>query len=164
MTSRNRELQYIAEDSKRKLSLFKRKRGITKKIKEITTLCGIDACSIIYDENNSQATVCPSKDRVQMVLDKFRSFPESEQRKTIVDHEGFVKKSIEKAREELKKEKDKSKKNEMNNQIDHFIQTGEFDGNVSESDLEDLSSLIVTNIKEVDQRIEWIQAQDESDN
>ncbi|PNX98523.1 agamous-like mads-box protein agl80-like [Trifolium pratense] len=164
MTGRNMELEYIVKDSKRKSSFHKRKNGISKKINEITTLSGANVCAIIYDENNPRATVCPSKEEVQMVLDKFRSFPESEQRKTMVDHEGYVRQSIEKAREKLKKEKDRSKKKEMNNQIYHFIQTGEIDGNVSESDLEDLSSLIVTNIKEVDQRIEWSQAQEETGN
>ncbi|KAK2441520.1 hypothetical protein P8452_20278 [Trifolium repens] len=164
MTGRNTELEYKTDNSKRKSTFQKRKNGIIKKAKEITTLCRTDTCAIIYEENNPRATVFPSKDGVQKVLNKFRNFPESEQRKTMVDHEGFVRQSIEKARAKLKKEKDKSKKKEMNNQIDHFIQTGEFDGYVSESDLEDLSSLIDSNIKEVEHRIESSQAREETDN
>jgi len=128
--------------------------GITKKINEITTLCGIDACGIIYDENNDGATVYPSKKGVQMVLDKFRSFPESEQRKGMLDHEGFLSQSIMKSKEKLKKLKGKSKKKKMNDLLGEFIYTGEFDGNVSENDLEDLSLLISDYRKEVDERIE----------
>ena len=127
--------------------------GITKKINEITTLCGIDACGIIYDENNAGETVCPSKEGVQMVLDKFRSFPGSEQRKGMLDHEGFLSQSIMKTKEKLKKLKDKSKKMKMNDMLGEFIHKGEFDGNVSESDLEDLSMLIGDYRKEVDERI-----------
>ena len=134
--------------------------GIIKKINEITALCGIGVCGIIYEENNTQAVVCPSEEEVQMVLDKFMSFPEFEQRKLMVDHEGFLRKSIAKALEKLKKQKDNSKKNEMNDLIGQFIHTGELDGNVGKSDLEDLLLLIVENLKDVEQRIEWIQAED----
>jgi Asp-tRNA(Asn)/Glu-tRNA(Gln) amidotransferase C subunit len=73
-----------------------------------------------------------------MVLDKFRCFPKSEQRKVMLDHKDFISQSIKKAREKLKKEKEKSKKKQLNNQLDYFIQIDEFDEKVSESDLEDL--------------------------
>lgn len=89
-----------------------------------------------------------------MVLDKFKSFPESEQRKGMLDHEGFLSQSIMKSKEKLKKLKGKSKKKKMNDLLGEFIYTGEFDGNVSESDLEDLSSLIGDYRKEIDERIE----------
>ena len=79
----------------------------------------------------------------------------------MVDHEGFLRQSIAKALEKLKKQKNNSKKNEMNELIGQFIHTGELDGNMGESDLEDLSLLIVENLKEVEQRIEWIQSEDE---
>ena len=135
--------------------------GIIKKINEITALCGIDVCGIIYEENNAQTVVCPSEEEVQMVLDKLTSFPEYKQRKSMVDHEGFLRQSIAKALEKLKKQKNNSKKNEMNELIGQFIHTGELDGNMGESDLEDLSLLIVENLKEVEQRTEWIQSEDE---
>lgn len=47
----------------------------------------------------------------------------------------------------------------MNNIIGHFSHTGEFNGNLSESDLEDLSLLIDENLTEIKQKIESIQAQ-----
>jgi len=130
-----------------------------KKINEITTLCGIDACAIIYDENNPRPVVCPSEVGVHMVLDKFKSFPELEQRKMMVDHEGLLRKTMAKAQEKLKKQKMDTKNKEMNNIIGHFIHTAEFNENVSESDLEDLSLLIDENLKEIKQKIELIQAQ-----
>jgi hypothetical protein len=73
-----------------------------------------------------------------MVLDKFRSFPKSEQRKVMLDHKDFISQSLKKACKMLKKEKEKSKKKQLNNRLDYFIQIDEFDEKVSESDLEDL--------------------------
>ncbi|XP_058782040.1 agamous-like MADS-box protein AGL80 [Vicia villosa] len=118
---------------------------------EITTLCGIDACGIIYDENMSHPTIWPSIDTFQTLMDRFRALPESEQRKVTLDHEGLLKMTIAKDQEKLMKQKDITEKKEMNNLLDHFIRTGEFDGNdLSESDLEDLSLLIDSNLKELE--------------
>ncbi|XP_058782038.1 agamous-like MADS-box protein AGL80 [Vicia villosa] len=149
MAAKNIEVDYITDDSKRNTTFRKRKQGIIKKMDEITTLCGIDACGIIYDENMSQPTIWPSKDTFQTLMDKFRTLPESEQRKVTLDHEDFLKNTIAKDREKLIKQTDIiTKKNKMNNLLDHFIRTGEFDGNdLSESDLEDLSLLIDDNLK-----------------
>lgn len=120
---------------------------------EITTLCGIDACGIIYDENTSRPTIWPSTDSFQTLMDRFRTLPESEQRKVTLDHEDFLKQSVAKDREKLMKQTDIiTKKKEMNNLLDHFIRTGEFDGNdLSESNLEDLSLLIDSNLKGLEQ-------------
>ncbi|XP_058762977.1 agamous-like MADS-box protein AGL80 [Vicia villosa] len=120
---------------------------------EITTLCGIDACGIIYDENMSQSKIWPSKDTFQTLMDKFRTLPESEQRNVTFDHEDFLKQTIAKDREKLMKQTDIiTKKKEMNNLLDHFIRTGEFDGNdLRESDLEDISFLIDSNLKGLEQ-------------
>jgi hypothetical protein len=52
-----------------------------KKVNEISILCGIEACAIIYDQNNPQAEVWPSDAGVKGVLARFRSLPEFERSK-----------------------------------------------------------------------------------
>ncbi|KAI5408363.1 agamous-like MADS-box protein AGL80 [Lathyrus oleraceus] len=152
MAARNMEVEYVTDDSRRKETFRKRKQGIIRKMDEISTLCGIEACGIIYDEKESQPTIWPSKDTFHTLLDRFKNLPESDQRKMMLDHKGFLKQTIAKDRKKLMKQKHITKKIEMNNLLDHFIQTGEFDGNdLSESDLEDLSLLIDNNLKGVEQ-------------
>ncbi|QCD91395.1 Transcription factor [Vigna unguiculata] len=65
MARKKLDLTYIINDSKRKTTLKKRKHGLIKKMNEITTLCGIEACAIIYSPNDPQPEVWPSEPEVQ---------------------------------------------------------------------------------------------------
>ncbi|KAF5764506.1 putative transcription factor MADS-type1 family [Helianthus annuus] len=48
MTRKKVKLAFIMNDSARKATYKKRKKGLMKKVNELSTLCGIDACVIIY--------------------------------------------------------------------------------------------------------------------
>ncbi|KAK7401129.1 hypothetical protein VNO78_12445 [Psophocarpus tetragonolobus] len=53
--------------------------GLIKKIDEISILCGIETCAIIYTPNNPWPEVWPSDWGVQSVLSRFRTVSELEQ-------------------------------------------------------------------------------------
>ncbi|GAU42869.1 hypothetical protein TSUD_13370 [Trifolium subterraneum] len=65
MARKKVKLAYITCNSKRRETFRKRKSGIMKKVSELSTLCGIEACVIIYDQNNPQAYVWPSDSGVK---------------------------------------------------------------------------------------------------
>ncbi|KAK1559187.1 hypothetical protein Q3G72_011668 [Acer saccharum] len=60
MTRKKVKLCYIADDSTRKVTFKKRKKGLLKKVSELSILCGIDACAIVYSPYNNQPDVWPS--------------------------------------------------------------------------------------------------------
>jgi len=125
-----------------------------KKIHEISTLCGIEAGAIIYEQNNPQVHVWPSDSGFRSVLSRFKSLPGLEQSKKMVDQEVFLRQSIGKVNEQLKKQRQETRKKEMTNIIHHFIHTTEFNGHVmSKDDLNDFSSFIDENLREVDQKM-----------
>ncbi|MBA0729099.1 hypothetical protein Golax_025374 [Gossypium laxum] len=51
------KLAYITNDSSRKGNYRKRKKGLMRKMSELSTLCGIGACAIIYSPYESQPEV-----------------------------------------------------------------------------------------------------------
>ncbi|TYH80359.1 hypothetical protein ES332_D03G126600v1 [Gossypium tomentosum] len=63
------QLAYITNDSSRKANYKKRNKGLKKKMSELSTICGINACAIMYS---------------QQVLSKFRMILEMEQRKNML--------------------------------------------------------------------------------
>ncbi|CAK8566080.1 unnamed protein product [Lathyrus sativus] len=158
MARKKVKLAYITCNSKRRETFRKRKSGIMKKVNEISTLCGIEACAIIYDKNNPQPEVWPSDAGVRNVLFKFRSLPEVERSKKMVDQEAFLRQSIAKIYEQLKKQREETRKKEMTNIIHHYIQSGEFNAMnlMSKHDLNDLSSFIDENLKEIDQTMKGL--------
>lgn len=87
--------------------------------------------------------------------------PDVQQTNKMLDHEGFLKQRILKARDQLKKQKDDNKKKEMTNIMFQFMITGQLvDKYVSMNDLNNLSSWIDENLRKVDQKINSMQAQE----
>ncbi|XP_045797810.1 agamous-like MADS-box protein AGL80 [Trifolium pratense] len=135
-----------------------------KKANELSTLCGIQACVIVYDQNNPQAEVWPSDSGVKSVLSRFRSLSEFERSKKMVDQEVFLRESIEKRHGQLKKQREETRKKEFTDIINNYIHNGEFKSNLmSKDDLAVFSSFIDENyLKEINQKMQGmkIEAQD----
>ncbi|RHN60955.1 putative transcription factor MADS-type1 family [Medicago truncatula] len=135
-----------------------------KKINEISTLCGVEACAIISEQNSPQVEVWPSDSGVRSVISRFRSLPGVEQSKKMVDQEVFLRQTIGKVYGQLKKQRLETRKKEMTNIIDHYIQTVEFNGNsMSKYDLNDFSSFIDENLKEVDRKMKEMTIKDQDE-
>ncbi|ESQ28596.1 hypothetical protein EUTSA_v10019692mg [Eutrema salsugineum] len=83
--------------------LKKTKKGILKKVKEISTLCGVTACAIIYRPYMSNPDVWPSISGVQKVVLDFRTLSEMGQHKKMVDQETFLRQRIAKLSENLRR-------------------------------------------------------------
>jgi len=85
MTRRKVKLAFIENDSARKTTYKKRKKGMLKKIEELSTLCGIDACAIVYGPDDHEPEVWPSHCEVQRVVGRFRNMPAVEKIKKMVN-------------------------------------------------------------------------------
>ncbi|XP_019093734.1 PREDICTED: agamous-like MADS-box protein AGL80 isoform X2 [Camelina sativa] len=96
MTRKKLNLSFIENDSMRKARFNKGKKGFVKKIHELSVLCGIEACAVIYSPSNSVLEVWPSNLGVKNVVEKFEMLTNMEQEKKMVNHEGFLKQNISK--------------------------------------------------------------------
>ena len=74
-----------------------------KKVKELSTLCDVDACAVIYSPYDAAPEVHPSPLGAQRVLARFRRMPEMDQSKKMVNQDGFLRQRIAKAVDQLKK-------------------------------------------------------------
>ncbi|KAK9086185.1 hypothetical protein Syun_028579 [Stephania yunnanensis] len=114
MARKKVKLAWIANDSARKATLKKRKMGLMKKVSELSTLCDVPACAIVFGPNEEHPEVWPrSQSEVDRVVMKFRSLPGSEQSKKMVNQEAFLKDRNIKLREQLKKAEKENREFEM---------------------------------------------------
>ncbi|ESQ28668.1 hypothetical protein EUTSA_v10019751mg [Eutrema salsugineum] len=113
MTRKKVTLAFIENNSSRKATFQKRKKGILKKVKEISTLCGVTACAIIYSPYTSNPDVWPSTSGVRRVVSDFRTLPEMDQQKKMVDQETFLRQKIAKLSENLKRLEKDNREQEM---------------------------------------------------
>lgn len=83
-------LEIIRNQSVRKTTFRKRKAGLMKKVKELTTLCGIQGCAIIFNRHggDSQTHVWPTTAEARAVLGRFQDLPPEKQTKHMKNHDG----------------------------------------------------------------------------
>ncbi|CAK7340659.1 unnamed protein product [Dovyalis caffra] len=161
MTRKKVKLAYIANDSARKATFKKRKKGLMKKVSELSTLCGIDACAIIYSPYDTQPEVWPSPLGVQRVLSQFQKMPEMEQSKKMVNQESFLRQRITKASEQLKKQRKDNREKEVTQAMFQCL-TGKSLQNLNMMDLNDLGWMIDQNLKEINKRFDTLKRETNS--
>ncbi|KAF9669929.1 hypothetical protein SADUNF_Sadunf13G0015800 [Salix dunnii] len=151
MTRKKVKLAYITNDSARKATFKKRKKGLMKKVSELSTLCGIEACAIICSPYDAQPEVWPSPLGVQRVLSQFQKLPEMEQSKKMMNQESFLRQRITKASDNLKKQRKDNREKEVTQAMFQCL-TGKSLQNLNLMDLNDLGWMIDQNLKEIHKR------------
>ncbi|KAM3281573.1 hypothetical protein P3S67_028595 [Capsicum chacoense] len=155
MTRKKVKLAFITNDSARKATFKKRKKGLMKKVSELSTLCGIDACAIIYSPYDNSLEVWPNTMGAQRVLAEFKRMPEMEQGKKMMNQESFLRQRIAKANEQLKKQSKENREKEMT-EIMYQGLTGKGLQHLNLGNLNDLGWVIDQNLKEIYKRIEAV--------
>lgn len=155
MTRKKVKLAFIENDTARKTTYKKRKNGLVKKVDELTTLCGIDACAIIYGPYDAEPEIWPSPSGVEKVLSKFLTVPELEQSKKMVNQESFLKQRILKAEKQfIKQWRDNREKETTMFMFQCLIAGNIVQNDISPSGLNDLAWMIDKNLKEIGRRME----------
>lgn len=101
---------------------------------------------------------------VQKVLSRFKSLPEMEQSKKMLNQESFMKQRIQKAQEHLNKQKIDNKRKEMTHLMFQCLNAGQIFESVNMSDLNDLSWLIDLNLKQIERKIDETQVKEVVEN
>ncbi|KAJ4981891.1 hypothetical protein NE237_032728 [Protea cynaroides] len=154
MARKKIKLALIANEAARRNTFNKRKRGIIKKMSELSTLCGIIACGIIYGPYVAQPDVWPSQLGAKEVLDMFKSLPQMEKFKKMVNHEEYLRQRISKLRDQLRRIQKENQKKEMTKLMQDCL-TGNKDlHELSMVELTDLTNVVDDKIKAMQNRID----------
>lgn len=148
-------MAFIVNNYERKNCYKKRKHSLMKKTEEISVLCGIEACAIVYSPYDAEPQIWPSKSRIQNVLERFRSFPEWLQIKNKVNQEIFISQRIAKAKEQMKRFMKDNKEDEMTIVMYQCLSARRVEPDLirTVADLNDLSPVIEQNLKDITQRL-----------
>ncbi|KAH1033167.1 hypothetical protein J1N35_045341 [Gossypium stocksii] len=148
------KLAYITNDSKRKTTYKKRTKGLVKKVRELTTLCGIEACAIIHSPDfDSQPEVWPSHTGAQKLLSEFKKLPQSIRNNKMVNQESFLKQSIAKATQQLRKLRKENHQKELKNVMFQSLSGEGIFQSLNEMDLNEVGLLVKKNLEDIDNRV-----------
>ncbi|KAE8719578.1 hypothetical protein F3Y22_tig00109945pilonHSYRG00315 [Hibiscus syriacus] len=90
MTKKKIKLTWITNNTSRRASLKTRRHGLVKKVKELTTLCGIEAYLLLYSLGEQEPMVRPSPDEVKRLIEKFHLVPELQRVKKMMNTENHM--------------------------------------------------------------------------
>jgi len=157
MTRKKVKLAFIVNDATRKATYKKRKNNLLKKVDELSTLCGIEACAIVQGPHEPQPHIWPSPWGVHRVLSKFRTMPELEKNKKMMNHETFMTQRVLKAKEKVEKLRKGNREQEMTMIMFQCLNAEKIvHDDMSMIDLNDLAWLIDQNLKDIDRRLEEV--------
>ncbi|KAJ0456680.1 putative transcription factor MADS-type1 family [Helianthus annuus] len=99
------KLAFIENQKARKSSFMKRKECLKNKLKELSTLCGIEACAIIYSSYEPGLEVWPEDNTAfQNVLNAFLMKLPMERNKFMSNQDSYIKERISKVDGQIKKQ------------------------------------------------------------
>ncbi|XP_010534379.1 PREDICTED: MADS-box transcription factor PHERES 2 [Tarenaya hassleriana] len=107
------KLAWIMNENARKSSLKKRKLGLVKKVQELTILCDVRACLIIFSNEEANPLVWPSQELARGLLDRYFSLPDIERSKKATNQESYLRDKAGKVQEQLVKSQKKNQEAEM---------------------------------------------------
>ncbi|MED6222894.1 hypothetical protein PIB30_068844 [Stylosanthes scabra] len=153
------KLAYITNDSSRRVTYKKRKRGLMKKINELSTLCGVDACAIVYNSREDshpldEPEVWPSREGVEKVVEKFRKMSTVDQSKKRMDHVDYLNLRISKEEERLKKKRNENCEKEFILRMNDYMQTKQLPENLTMLDLNNMAYYTDMKLREVELRMQ----------
>ncbi|XP_010914793.1 agamous-like MADS-box protein AGL80 [Elaeis guineensis] len=149
------KLAWIANDATRRATLKKRRKGLLKKVQELSILCGVEACAIVYGPNDRVPEVWPSPPEAARIVGRFKSMPEMEQTRKMVNQEGFLRQRAVKLLEQLRKQERENREMEMKLLIREGLKGRSFD-NLGIEDVTCLSWMLERKIKEIYDKMDEI--------
>ncbi|KAJ4827661.1 hypothetical protein Tsubulata_049397 [Turnera subulata] len=158
MTRKKVKLAFIVNDAARKATFKKRKKGLMKKMDELTTLCGIEACAIVHSPFEAGPATWPSPAGVENVLEQFREMPEMDQSRKMVNQEGFLRQRISKVDEKLKKQCKDNREKEVTHAMFQILAGNQSLQRLTMLDLSDLTWMIDHYLKDVTNRCDTLRS------
>ncbi|PIA51498.1 hypothetical protein AQUCO_01100381v1 [Aquilegia coerulea] len=118
------KLGYIVDDDSRKTTFKGRVQGLNKKLSELTTLCGLKACSVILSPYHETPQFWPDEVEARQVLTRFKSTLQQGRNNKVMNHDEFLEKKIAKVKLQVQKQEKENCHLEMTKSMNEALQHG----------------------------------------
>ncbi|XP_074292126.1 agamous-like MADS-box protein AGL80 [Silene latifolia] len=151
------KLQYIENNTNRKVTYKKRSKGLQKKAEELHILCGVDVCVIVYGPYDKDPVVWPiSQAEAVRILLEYRSRPEMEHTQRKFSQEAYLKQSVAKSKDKYERLLMRNREVEMENLMVDLL-CGKPMQQVPYNDIGDLTWVIEDKKRSVRHHIEMLE-------
>ncbi|XP_042460136.1 agamous-like MADS-box protein AGL80 [Zingiber officinale] len=113
MARRKVKLAFIDHDGARRSALKKRRRGLIKKVEQLSVLCDVECCLVIYTPGEEVATWPSTLEEARRVALRFKGVPDYEREKKMVDHVAFLQQRLALFKETLRRKHRENREMEL---------------------------------------------------
>ncbi|KAK1296948.1 Agamous-like MADS-box protein AGL80 [Acorus calamus] len=139
------KLQFIENRNARKQAYKKRKKGLSKKMDEMCTLCAVQVCAIINSPDHpGNPDIWPSPSEALALVERFEALPLN--KKNIMDQTTFLAAETKKQKRYLQKQNQENRKLELKVFLDKIL-NGEALGEICVDDLSDLYEILMKRVE-----------------
>ncbi|XP_021844145.1 agamous-like MADS-box protein AGL80 [Spinacia oleracea] len=147
-------ITYIENYFDRRATCARRAQGLIKKTREISVLCGIDACAIVYGQDGKKPIVWPSsKAEVTRIFSNYERKSQVNQSERFLNQKTFLDQSVKKAEEKLKKIQKSKREIKMENLATDIMNCRSTLEQVPPNDLKYLILVIENRLRCIEHRI-----------
>ncbi|XP_010260943.1 PREDICTED: agamous-like MADS-box protein AGL80 [Nelumbo nucifera] len=153
------KLEFISKESSRRTTFRKRMLGLKKKVKEFSTLCGVDACLIVHGlDQGDRPEICPENpDDVRRIISRFREHRREEIGKRNLGLRDILEDRKKKMEEQLARLRRKNNETEYPAWDDRF-------NHFTVEQLRQMGCRVGAMLEKVKAKIDWIQEKQQSVN
>ncbi|XP_074590100.1 agamous-like MADS-box protein AGL80 [Curcuma longa] len=130
MARRRVKLAFIENEGARRSTLKKRRSGLIKKVQQLSVLCDVDACLLIYAPGE-EVTTWPEPVDARRVALRFRGVPHCGRERKMVDHVAFLQQRLALLRDTLRRRRRENREMELRSMM--------FDGMWDQGKIDQLS-------------------------
>ncbi|CAA7015302.1 unnamed protein product [Microthlaspi erraticum] len=161
MTRQKVKMVFIENDSARKSTFKKRKKGILKKAHELATLCDVPIGIVIGSPYDSTPEVWPTRESMDKVLSQWKAMSAMDKSKKMMNQESFLRQRINKATESRRKLCKENRELEMKEVMFDCLKGNTSPSRVDPRNLRDLGGIIEQHLKDINRRIDILKKNDE---
>lgn len=160
MVRRKVKIAFIENAAKRKETFRRKKNTLLKKLEEISILCGISVCMVMYSHDNPEPEMWPpSYSEVEELISKFRSMSPMDRGRKMVDEKTHANQRIKKLKQNLENLRRKNREKEVE-YVNQLYSGGENPKQFSADDVDEMVSALKEDLKRCKNRIEFLNKQE----
>ncbi|KAH0460774.1 hypothetical protein IEQ34_008349 [Dendrobium chrysotoxum] len=153
MARKKTTLTYISNDAICRATLKKRCRGLLKKVNELSILCDISACTVVYSLQTEQPDVFPSVEEVKKILTDLTNMSEIDKNKKMVNQRSFLEQRLVKLIQQLRRLEHENKELSTAVLSSTVFGAGRSVDSLSKEEVDDMLDLVDRKLKALEVRM-----------
>ncbi|KAK1272523.1 Agamous-like MADS-box protein AGL80 [Acorus gramineus] len=156
MARKKTKMAYITDDANRRRTFAKRKKGLLKKVSELSVLCGVPACALVTAPGEPNHDIWPSIVGADALISQLKDLPAPDQDKRSLDQEKYLARTVSRLRDQLRKVEKENQEAEAKAEVLRCLCGADDDARGARADVREVCALVEGTARAVAERIERV--------